>query len=71
MQAFPPTVILNKIKQYSPSNNLKLLTRKDIYNVARDSVDKLPQIDDLKSVDTVVHKMIEEDYNPVLEYKPL
>ncbi|XP_042896338.2 uncharacterized protein [Parasteatoda tepidariorum] len=69
----PISVVMDKIQaKFSPTKRLGLTTRQDIYNVAQGfNVSNIMHNDDAMAVDITVKKMMQEESNPVLIYKPI
>ncbi|XP_055927991.1 uncharacterized protein LOC129959193 [Argiope bruennichi] len=70
----PSSFVLDKVQQqYSPTKRFGLTNRKDIHNIRRDfRIEKtIAHKEDAISVDIIVQKMIADDYNPILVYKPI
>ena len=69
----PTCTILDKAqKSYSATERFSYLNRQDLNNIRRDfCLNQVSHKDDAVSVDIMVNKMMGEDYNPVLLYKPV
>ena len=67
----PKSVVLDRIQeQYYPTKRLSHTVRQDLNNVCRDfNINEASHKDDALSMDIIVHKMMDEDYNPILVYK--
>lgn len=69
-----PKVLDYVQEQYSPSKRLGLVIKKDLHNISRDyglNSNVILHKDDATSVDIRVKKMMKEDSNPILLYKPV
>ncbi|XP_035224593.1 uncharacterized protein LOC118197193 [Stegodyphus dumicola] len=70
----PKSHVLNSLrKNYSPTKRLSLTHRKDLHNICRDykiNEDDVFHQNDAMSVDIRINKMLKEEENSVLIYKP-